>query len=76
MRAAMAAFNRPDGEAFGAVFAGDAEIVPVRAAVDGTVYRGPDAGAEHSPLSRRLGNLRWDIEELREGGDWFVRGAH
>jgi hypothetical protein len=47
MRAAMAAFNRRDGEAFGAVFAEDAEIVPVRAAVDGTVYRGPDPGAQY-----------------------------
>jgi hypothetical protein len=50
MRAAMAAFNRRDGEALGAVLAEDAEIVPVRAAVDGTVYRGPDAGAQ-SPIA-------------------------
>ena len=44
---AVAAFNRRDGEAFGAVFVEDAEIVPVRAAVDGTVYRGPDAAAQY-----------------------------
>ena len=47
MRAAMAAFNCRHGEAFGAVIVEDAEIVPVRAAVDGTVYRGPDAGAQY-----------------------------
>jgi hypothetical protein len=49
MRAAMAAFNRRDGEALGAVLAEDAEIVPVRAAVDGTVYRGPDTPIAPTP---------------------------
>ena len=42
MRAAIEAFNRRDGEGFGALLARDAEIVPVRAALEGTVYRGPD----------------------------------
>jgi len=54
MRAAMAAFNRRDGEALGAVLAEDAEIVPVRAAVDGTVYRGPDAGAQYADRAEAL----------------------
>ena len=73
MRAAMAAFNRRDGEAFGAVFAEDAEIVPVRAAVDGTVYRGPDAGAQYCAAVEEIWeDLRWEIEELREGGDWVL----
>ena len=34
LRAAMDAFNRRDGEAFGAFLGEDAEIVPVRAVVD------------------------------------------
>jgi hypothetical protein len=73
MRAAMAAFNRRDGEAFRAVFVEDAEIVPVRAAVDGTVYRGPDAGAQYcAAVEEILGNLRWETEELREGDDWLL----
>jgi ketosteroid isomerase-like protein len=77
MRAAMAAFNRRDGEAFGAVFAEDAEIVPVRAAVDGTVYRGPDAGAQYCAAVEEIWeNLRWEIEELREGGDWVLALGH
>lgn len=77
MRAAMAAFNRRDGEAFGAVFAEDAEIVPVRAAVDGTVYRGPDAGAQYcAAVEDSWENLRWEIEELREGGDWVLALGH
>lgn len=47
MRAAMEAFNRRDGEGLGAFLAKDAEIVPVRAALEGTVYRGPNAGAQY-----------------------------
>jgi ketosteroid isomerase-like protein len=77
MRAAMAAFNRRDGEALGAVLAEDAEIVPVRAAVDGTVYRGP--GCRRAVLRRGRGgweNLRWEIEEMHEGGDWVLALGH
>jgi hypothetical protein len=37
VRAAMEAFNRRDGEAFGALLSEDAEIVPVRARLEGTV---------------------------------------
>ena len=37
---AMDAFNRQDPEAFAAVFAPEAEIVPLRAAVEGTTYTG------------------------------------
>jgi hypothetical protein len=47
IRAAMEAFNRRDGEGFGAFLSSDAEIVPVRAAVEGTVYRGPDAASQY-----------------------------
>lgn len=37
MRTAMDAFNRRDGAGFGALLARDAEIVPVRAVLEGTV---------------------------------------
>jgi hypothetical protein len=47
LRAAMGAFNRRDGEAFGVFLARDAESVPVRAALEGTVYRGPDAATHY-----------------------------
>jgi len=77
MRAAMAAFNRRDGEALGAVLAEDAEIVPVRAAVDGTVYRGPDAGAQYcAAVEESWENLRWEIEEIHEGRDWVLALGH
>ena len=36
MRAAMEAFNRRDGAAFDNFLARDAEVVPVRAALEGT----------------------------------------
>ena len=39
MRAAIEAFNRRDGEGFDSLLADDAEIVPVRAALEGIVYR-------------------------------------
>ena len=82
MRAAMAAFNRRDGEAFGAVFAEVFEFVPVPAAVERTVYRGPDAGAQYcaavdeiwgtsdgrsrSSAKAATGCLPWDTYEGRD----------
>jgi ketosteroid isomerase-like protein len=73
VRAAMEAFNRRDGEAFGALLAKDAEIVPVRVAVDGTVYRGPDAAAQYcAAVDESWENLRWEVEEIRDGGDWVL----
>lgn len=73
MRAAMEAFNRRDGEGFGALLARDAEIVPVRAALEGTVYRGPDAAHQYcTAVDESWENLRWEVEEIREGGDWVL----
>lgn len=79
LRAAVAAFNRRDGEAFGAVFAEDAEIVPVRAAVDGTVYRGPDAGAQNCAAVEEIWeNLRWESRSSAQAATgclpWDLRG--
>jgi ketosteroid isomerase-like protein len=73
MRAAMEAFNRRDGEAFGSFLATDAEIVPVRAALEGTVYRGPTAASQDCrAVDDRWENLRWEVEEIRDGGDWVL----
>lgn len=69
MRAAMEAFNRREGEGFGALLARDAEIVPVRAALEGTIYRGPDAAAQYcAAVDKSWENLRWEVEEIRNGG--------
>jgi ketosteroid isomerase-like protein len=73
MRVAMQAFNRRDAEAFGAFFADDAEIVPVRAALEGTVYRGPNAAAQYcAAIDESWDNLAWEIEEIRDGDDWVL----
>jgi ketosteroid isomerase-like protein len=46
MRTAMEAFNRRDGKGFDAFLTKDAEIVPVRVALEGTVYSGPNAATQ------------------------------
>jgi ketosteroid isomerase-like protein len=73
VRAAMEAFNRRDGEGFGALLARDAEIVPVRAALEGTVYRGPDAAAQYcAAVDESWETLRWEVEEFRDGVGWVL----
>jgi len=73
VRRAADAFNRRDAEAFGALLAPDVEIVPLRAALEGTVYRGPDAAAEFfTDSDESWENLRVELEETRDGGDWLL----
>ena len=73
MQAAMEAFNRRDGEAFDALLAGDAEIVPVRAPLEGTVFRGPNAGAQYcAAVDESWENLRWEVEEIQDGNGWVL----
>src|SRR5947209_2627101 len=73
MRALMEAFNRRDGEGFGALLDNDAEIVPVRAALEGTVYRGPDAAAQYcAAVDESWDNLEWEVQQIRDGGDWVL----
>jgi ketosteroid isomerase-like protein len=73
MRTAMEAFNRRDGESFNALLTEDAEIVPVRAALEGTTYRGAEAGTEYcAAVEKSWDDLGWEIEELRDGGDWVL----
>jgi ketosteroid isomerase-like protein len=73
MRAAVEAFNHRDGERFDALLDSNAEIVPVRAALEGTVYRGPDAAAQYcAAVDESWENLRWEIEEIQDGGSWVL----
>jgi ketosteroid isomerase-like protein len=73
MRTAMDAFNRRDGEGFGALLTRDAEIVPVRAALEGTVYRGRDAAVQYcDAVDESWENLRWEVEEVRDGSGWVL----
>jgi ketosteroid isomerase-like protein len=73
MRAAIEAFNRRDEGAFGALLADDAEIVPIRAAVERTTYRGPDAASQYcAAVDESWDGLRWEVEEMRVGDDWVL----
>jgi ketosteroid isomerase-like protein len=73
VRVAMEAFNRRDGEGFGALLASDAEIVPVRAVLEGTVYRGPGAAAQYcAAVDDSWENLRWEIEEIQDDDGWVL----
>ncbi len=73
MQAAIEAFNRRDGEGFDAYLAEDAEIVPVRAALEGTVYRGGDAATQYcTAVDASWEDLAWEVEEVREGESWVL----
>ena len=73
MRKAMEAFNRRDGQTINALLSANAEIVPVRAAVEGTVYRGNEAGEEYCrAVDAAWENLRWELDEMHHDGDWVL----
>jgi ketosteroid isomerase-like protein len=73
VEAALDAFNRRDGEGFGAILAEDAEIVPARAALEGTFYRGRNAGAEYcAVVDASWEDLRWEVEEIRDAENWVL----
>jgi ketosteroid isomerase-like protein len=73
MREVIDAFNRCDGESFDALLTDDAEIVPVRAALEGTVYRGADAGSQYcAAVEASWENLAWEVEEMKDGGSWVL----
>jgi ketosteroid isomerase-like protein len=73
----MVAFNQRDGAALDGFLATDAEIVPVRAALEGTTYRGQDAGTQYcTAVIESWESLRWDVEELRDGEGWVLALGH
>jgi len=73
MRAAIDAFNRRDGEGFDAHLAEDAKIVPVRSALEGTVYRGSDAATQYCiAVDASWENLVWEVEEMRDDESWVL----
>jgi ketosteroid isomerase-like protein len=67
------AFNRRDAAAFKALFAPDAEMVPLRGALEGTIYRGPGAAEEFfSDLDESWSSLNVEMDEVREGEGWVL----
>jgi len=72
-RAAFEAISRRDVKAIEALLAPDCEIVPFRAAVDNTVFRGPDAAAKwFVAIDESWETLSLEAETFRDGGDWVL----
>jgi ketosteroid isomerase-like protein len=73
VRRAGKAGNRRDIDAYSSLFTADSEIVPVRAALEDTVYRGPDAAARFlADADESWEDLSIEVEQSREGGDWVL----
>jgi ketosteroid isomerase-like protein len=74
---ALDTFNRRDGRSFDALLTPDAEIVPVRAAIESAVYRGPTSGSDYcAAVEERWEDLRWELDEIRDGGEWVLALGH
>jgi ketosteroid isomerase-like protein len=66
-------FNAPDAEAAQAHSTDDVEIVPLRAALEDTVYRGPEAFAAFgTDTEESWEEIRFDAEALRDAGERVV----
>jgi ketosteroid isomerase-like protein len=66
-------FNARDVDALQAHSTDDVEIVPLRAAIEDTVYRGPGAAAAFAADSdESWEELRFDLEALRDAGERVV----
>ena len=66
-------FNARDAEAAQAHSTDDVEIVPLRAAMEGTTYRGPEAFAAFAADSdESWAEIRFDAEALRDRGERVV----
>jgi ketosteroid isomerase-like protein len=77
MRTALAAFNRRDGAGFDELLDQNAEIVPVRAALEGITFRGPDAASQYcAAVEESWEELRWEVEEIRDLGSRVIALGH
>jgi ketosteroid isomerase-like protein len=77
LQAAIEAFNQREGTTFDRLLATDAEIVPVRAAVEGTTYRGDGAGSQYcAAVDDTWESLRWEVDEIRGVGELAVAVGH
>jgi hypothetical protein len=70
-------FNARDAEAAQAHSTDEVEIVPLRAAMEGTAYRGPETFAAFGVDSEEAWEeIRFDPEALRDGGERVVAPSH
>jgi ketosteroid isomerase-like protein len=77
VRLAIPAFNRRDLDTLRTLFDPGAQITPVRAAVDGTHFAGREAASEYcAAIDQSWEDLRWDLEDVRDGDDWVLALGH
>ena len=77
LRRVIDAFNQREGANFDQLLAADAEIVPVRAAVEGTTYRGESAGSQYcAAVDDSWESLAWEVDEIHQAGDMAVAVGH
>jgi ketosteroid isomerase-like protein len=77
MRTALTAFNDRDGARFDALLGHGAEIVPVRAALEGTTFHGPDAASQYcAAIEASWEELRWEVEDVRDLGNRVIALGH
>ena len=77
LRTVIDAFNKREGTAFDRLLAADAEIVPVRAALEGTTYRGNSAGSQYcSAVDETWESLRWEVDEIRGIDELAIAVGH
>jgi ketosteroid isomerase-like protein len=70
MRKSLEAFNRHDVEALMEFCSPDVELVTLRAAIEGTAYRGPDAWlTAFRDFDESWEDLHYELEEFRTGRD-------
>ena len=72
-RRAIEAIAGRDLDALAKLLAPDCEIVPLRVAVDHTVFRGPHAVTEWWAAQDDVWEgMTWETESTREGADWVL----
>jgi ketosteroid isomerase-like protein len=77
LRAALDAFNARDGAAFDRLLDENAEIMPVRAALEEIAFRGPDAASQYcAAVDESWEELRWEVEEVRDLGSSVIALGH
>jgi ketosteroid isomerase-like protein len=77
IRTALAAFNSRDGARFDALLDQNAEIVPVRAALEGVTFHGPDAASQYcAAVEESWEELRWEVEDVRDLGSQVIALGH
>jgi ketosteroid isomerase-like protein len=73
VKRAVEAVNHRDIEAVNLLMAPECEIIPLRAAVDSTAYRGADAAASwFAALDESWESLTAKVATFREGPGWVL----